>query len=870
MSRITRTSRLSACALALACLLMAAMAAGASANHNAVGELISTGSSGGNGDFPATFKGTSQDGNYSWFETDESLVPQDTDTRQDVYQKLNGYISLISTGATGGNGNFAASYAGASVDGLKVFIFTNEQLEATDTDSQTDVYQVSGGVTTKMSTGPNGGNGARNASFAGASADGTHVFIHTMESLVSTDTDSSQDVYDRTGGSTIHVSRGVINGNGSFPATYKGSSTDGARYFFETSEKLTSGDTDDEIDVYERSGGTTTWLSFGPSGGNGDPLQSFHAHYAGSSADGLKVYFETDEILTSDDLDPTVDVYQRQGGVTSRISTGPNGGNDQWDASYRGSIADGTKVWFQTNEPIVSGDTDSAHTDVYERSNGTTTTLLSTGPTDTNAQVDSSFAAASLTGNRVFISTSAQLTSTDTDGGSRDVYERLNGTTTTLMSTSSTDPQGAFNAFYAGSSSDGTRLYFHTDDSLLASDTDQTVVGPFPAVNEVQSVVVDATGGTFTLSFNSQTTGPIAFDAAPSAVQSALEALSNFAPGDVSVTGSASNYNVEFTGVYAATNVNQLVGNGANLTGGAATVTVDSVTQGSPAQPAQTVGQQDVYERQSGATTHLSIGPTGGNDTTLGAVLVGASPDGTKVFIETDESLATEFDTDSRKDVYAALVAAPFPRPGGGTPLRTPLMLAYKQCTSPNSQHVTPLSNPSCTPPVLESTTLTTGTTGKQNGTARLDALPGNTGTPADEADVRVNVSATDVRNASDGNDYPGNLIFRLTLRVSDRGTGTSQALSGTVADSDVSLPVNCTTTPGDSTIGSACSLVTTMDTLVPNFARETKRTVIATRSIKVLDAGVDGTITPGSGSCPPTCGSGDEKAYLESGVFTP
>ena len=278
----------------------------------------------------------------------------DTDTRQDVYQRLNGVLTRVSTGPNGGNGDFAASYAGSSADGSKVFIFTTEKLEAADTDNQSDVYQVSGGVTTRLSIGPNGGNGPRNAFFAGASPDGSHVFLQTSESLVSTDTDSSTDVYDRTGGTTIHVSAGAINGNGSFPATYKGSSTTGSRYFFETQEKLASGDTDDEIDVYERSGSTTTWISFGPAGGNGDPLQSFHAHFAGASADGFKVYFETDEVLTGDDIDPTVDVYQRQGGVTTRISTGPNGGNDEWDASYRGSIADGTKVWFQTNEPIVA------------------------------------------------------------------------------------------------------------------------------------------------------------------------------------------------------------------------------------------------------------------------------------------------------------------------------------------------------------------------------------------------------------------------------------------------------------------------------------------------------------------------------------
>ena len=46
-----------------------------------------------------------------------------------------------------------------------------------------------------------------------------------------------------------------------------------------------------------------------------------------------------------------------------------------------------------------------------------------------------------------------------------------------------------------------------------------------------------ATGGTFTLTFDGQTTAPIAYDATAAPVQAALEALGNVEPGDVVVTG---------------------------------------------------------------------------------------------------------------------------------------------------------------------------------------------------------------------------------------------------------------------------------------------------------------------------------------------
>jgi hypothetical protein len=58
----------------------------------------------------------------------------------------------------------------------------------------------------------------------------------------------------------------------------------------------------------------------------------------------------------------------------------------------------------------------------------------------------------------------------------------------------------------------------------------------------------------------------------------------------------------------------------------------------------------------------------------------------------------------------------------------------------------------------------------------------------------------------------------------------------------------------------------------MPGFAREGRRTVISTLAFTVLDAGNDGSITPGGAgeTCPPTCGSGDERVFLREGVFTP
>ncbi|MBI5761522.1 MAG: pre-peptidase C-terminal domain-containing protein, partial [Planctomycetales bacterium] len=79
------------------------------------------------------------------------------------------------------------------------------------------------------------------------------------------------------------------------------------------------------------------------------------------------------------------------------------------------------------------------------------------------------------------------------------------------------------------------------------------------------------TGGTFTLSFNSQLTTPIAFDATAGIVQTALEGLSNINPGDILVTGgpfTTAPLTIQFQGQYLAQYVSQIVANGASLTGG--------------------------------------------------------------------------------------------------------------------------------------------------------------------------------------------------------------------------------------------------------------------------------------------------------------
>lgn len=104
--------------------------------------------------------------------------------------------------------------------------------------------------------------------------------------------------------------------------------------------------------------------------------------------------------------------------------------------------------------------------------------------------------------------------------------------------------------------------------------------------NEVQTVTVDATGGTFTLTFSGKTTGDLAFDSLAADIQTALEGLSTIGSGNVGVTGGPGDaggttpYVVTFQGTLADTDVAQMTSDPAKLTGGASTATVATQTPG--------------------------------------------------------------------------------------------------------------------------------------------------------------------------------------------------------------------------------------------------------------------------------------------------
>lgn len=111
-------------------------------------------------------------------------------------------------------------------------------------------------------------------------------------------------------------------------------------------------------------------------------------------------------------------------------------------------------------------------------------------------------------------------------------------------------------------------------------------MGHAPVSTEVQTITITGTptGGTFTLEFDGQTTGTIAYNASAATVDTALEALSNIAASEVTCAGGAlpgTPVTVTFANGLSRENVAELVPDDSGLTGGTTpTVTVTTTTAG--------------------------------------------------------------------------------------------------------------------------------------------------------------------------------------------------------------------------------------------------------------------------------------------------
>jgi predicted outer membrane repeat protein len=107
--------------------------------------------------------------------------------------------------------------------------------------------------------------------------------------------------------------------------------------------------------------------------------------------------------------------------------------------------------------------------------------------------------------------------------------------------------------------------------NLIAAVPTVTTVSEGTSLNEVQEVVINGapTGGFFTLTFDGETTGTIAYSANAASIITELELLGGINPGEVLVRGDAVNgFEIEFVGTLATIDVPQITADASGLTGG--------------------------------------------------------------------------------------------------------------------------------------------------------------------------------------------------------------------------------------------------------------------------------------------------------------
>jgi hypothetical protein len=210
-------------------------------------------------------------------------------------------------------------------------------------------------------------------------------------------------------------------------------------------------------------------LSTGPT----DPNNTqFGAYFRGASRDGTHVFFITMDQLVSEDRDASYDLYERFGGDTRLVTTGPALGDQSNDNRFAfvQATPDGERVLFSTADRLVAEDTDGL-LDVYERVGGTTPRLVSPDAGSLRlAPRHVTTTGGSRDLDHVLVHTTARLVATDLDD-QNDVYLRSSGRYR-LVSTGLIGGNGAFGARGIAVSDAADRVVFKTKEQLVPDDLD--------------------------------------------------------------------------------------------------------------------------------------------------------------------------------------------------------------------------------------------------------------------------------------------------------------------------------------------------------------------------------------------------------------
>ncbi len=510
--------------------------------------------------------------------------------------------------------------------------------------------------------------GSTAVTFGAASADGTRVVFTTTAALVPTDVDTALDLYAQTPEGLLLLSGGSAN----VGVTFAGMSADGSRVWFETTEALPgTGDGDASSDVYENEDGALRLVSGGGTGGD--------VFFAGATPDGAHVYLSTSVALLPEDTNGSSDVYDRHGaGLTLVSGPSPNG----TFAFFGGANADGSRVWFTTSASLLPEDTD-IFADVYERSAGGLTLVSAPGG---GGFFTTFFAGVSADGTRVYFHSDKRIVPPPPGaGGEIELYARTASGLTNFGE-----------ATFAAVSADGARVVFTSAAQRVPADTD-LVADLYRVENGVVTLLSGGTDGVpVTLRAASADATRIVFETAEALLPGDVDAATDLYANDAGTLVLLTPGTAELPAVFRAA---------------AADATRIFFRTGEALDAADTDEGADIYER-SGANVVLRT-PGALN---LTPFLAGVSADGEIVFFASDEALLPG-DLNGGRDIYAV-------GPSGLPP--EPVCSAAPTTTSSSTTTTSVTTTSSTLPPGSTSTTVvSSSTTSSTVPGATTTTLPG-------------------------------------------------------------------------------------------------------------------------------------------------
>jgi Tol biopolymer transport system component len=614
------------------------------------------------------------------------------------------------------------------------------------------------------------------------------------------------------------------------------------------------------------------------------------------SADGRYLAFRSQGLFLggSGSYGDAVFVRDTQTGNTALVSraSGAAGERAYPGSSIYGSITpSGRYVVFTSQGSNLSPDDPDQAWDVFVRDTQTgTTTLVSRASGAAGAKGNGNLyswpiaPSISADGRYVAFDSSASNLSPDDVDSIPDVYVRdLQAHTTTLVSDTGGVPgaKGANGSFRGAISADGRYVAFDSDSKLSPDDPDSLRDVYVRDLQAHTTTLVSRAGGVAGVKGNSYSSQPsISADGRYMAFRSVS---TNLSPDDADAKDDVYVRDLQTqttTLVSRATGAAGAKDNSGGWSGEEApSISADGRyvafdSQGTNLSPDDTDASPDVYVRDLQAATTTLASRAGG---VAGAKAVGnaiygtMSPDGRFVaFGSYSGNLAPDSyggnvfvrDLQDHATWLESRGTAGYPRPKGATPLLVPLVPAYEPCGPANRTHGPPLSFGSCSPPAPSSGLLTVGTPdangqgAKSTGSVRLANLG---------YDVSIEVNARDVRNAGDLSDYTGELRLSATLRATDRLSPVNaddqwDAGPATVQDIGFGPAVPCDAT-GDSSVGSTCSIQTTVNALIPDYPVQAgARSIWEIGRLQVADAGADGDAATAADNMP----------FLRQGVFVP